>query len=105
MASLLAEHGLQAVRASEGAPRGLFSCGVQAAECGLNSCGMWDYLLLGMWDLPGARIEPMFPALAGRFFTTEAPGKPILYLWMKLEQEGSIYLVNTVLNFSLHLLP
>ena len=29
-------------------------------------------------DLPDPGIEPMSPALAGRFFTTEPPGKPIL---------------------------
>jgi len=29
-----------------------------------------------MWDLPGSGIEPMSPALAGRFFTTEPAGKP-----------------------------
>ena len=28
-------------------------------------------------DLPGAEIEPMSPALIGRFFTTETPGKAI----------------------------
>ena len=28
------------------------------------------------WDLPDPGIEPMFPALAGGFFTTEPPGKP-----------------------------
>ena len=28
-----------------------------------------------MWDLPGPEIEPISPALAGRFFTTERPGK------------------------------
>ena len=27
-------------------------------------------------DRPSLRIEPMSPALAGRFFTTEPPGKP-----------------------------
>ena len=27
-------------------------------------------------DLPDPGIEPMSPALAGRFFTTEPPGKP-----------------------------
>ena len=32
------------------------------------------------WDLPGSGIEPMFPALAGRFFATELPGKPCLIL-------------------------
>ena len=29
-------------------------------------------------DLPHPRIEPVCPALAGRFFTTEPPGKPKL---------------------------
>ena len=27
-----------------------------------------------MWDLPGPGIEPMFPALAGRFLTTRHQG-------------------------------
>lgn len=30
----------------------------------------------GMWDLPRSGIQPCVPALAGRFFTTEPPGKP-----------------------------
>ena len=28
-------------------------------------------------NLPNTGIEPMSPALAGRFFTTEPPGKPL----------------------------
>ena len=28
-----------------------------------------------MWNLPGLGIELMSPLLAGRFFTTEPPGK------------------------------
>ena len=28
-------------------------------------------------DLPDLRIKPASPTLAGRFFTTEPPGKPI----------------------------
>ena len=31
-------------------------------------------------DLPNPGIEPQFPALAGRFFTTEPLGKPIALL-------------------------
>ena len=27
-----------------------------------------------MWDLPGPGLEPMSPALAGGFLTTEPPG-------------------------------
>ena len=30
-----------------------------------------------MWDLPRLEIEPVSPALAGRFFTTEPPEKPL----------------------------
>ena len=29
-----------------------------------------------MWDLSRPGIEPVSPALAGGFFTTEPPGKP-----------------------------
>ena len=40
-------------------------------------------------DLLDPGIEPVFPALAGRFFTTEPPGKPredegitdVFYVW------------------------
>ena len=31
----------------------------------------------GMWDLPGLGVEPVSPELAGGFFTTEPPGKPL----------------------------
>ena len=33
----------------------------------------------GYLSHPG--IEPVSPALAGRFFTTVPPGKPLLYTW------------------------
>ena len=36
-----------------------------------------------MWNLPGSGLEPVSPALAGRFFTPKPPEKPkILYLLM-----------------------
>ena len=35
-------------------------------------------MLHDIWDLPGSRIELASPALAGRVFTTEPPGKPLL---------------------------
>ena len=41
----------------------------------LSSCGAQAWLLPGVWDLPGSGIKPVSPALAGRFFTTEPPGK------------------------------
>ena len=54
--SLVAEHRLQTRR--------------------LSNCGSQAQLLRGMWDLPGPGLEPLSPALAGRFSTTAPPGKP-----------------------------
>ena len=39
-----------------------------------------------MWDLPGPEIKPASPALAGGFFTTEAPRKP---------REGFVFVLGT----------
>ena len=71
VASLVAEHRLQ--------------------MCRLGSFGSRAQLLCGMWDLPRPGLEPVLPALAGRFSTTAPPGKPKLpsfiftsylyYLW------------------------
>ena len=55
-ASLVAEHRLQTRR--------------------LSSCGSRAQLLRSMWDLPRPGLEPVSPALAGRFSTTAPPGKP-----------------------------
>ena len=38
-------------------------------------CGKRVLLPCGMWNLPRSGIEPESPALAGRFFTTDPPGK------------------------------
>ena len=56
---------------------GFNSCNSWAVEHRLSSCGPGASLLHGMWDLAGPGIESVSPALAGRFFTTELPGKPI----------------------------
>ena len=42
----------------------------------LSSCGSRAQLLRGMWDPPRPGLEPVSPALAGRFSTTAPPGKP-----------------------------
>ena len=76
MASLV-EHRLQGRQASAGVARGLSSYGSQALEHRFSSCSKRAKLLNGMRDLLGAEIEPMSPALAGGFFTTEPLGKPI----------------------------
>ena len=56
MASLVVEHRLQTRR--------------------LSNYGSRAQLLRGMWDLPRPGLEPVCPALAGRFSTTAPPGKP-----------------------------
>ena len=44
---------------------------------GFSRQGYWSGLLFpSPGDLPDTGIEPVFPALAGRFFTAEPPGKP-----------------------------
>ena len=42
----------------------------------LSRCGSRVQLLRGMWDPPTPGLEPVCPALAGRFSTTAPPGKP-----------------------------
>ena len=60
---------------------GLSCCRACTLEHGLRGCGARAQLLCGMWDLPGSGIEPMSPALAGGFFTTEPSGKPLFYFF------------------------
>ena len=50
---------------------------------GKNNEVGYNYLLQGR---PKPRIKPTFPALAGRFFTNEPPGKPMVsfYTLIKL---------------------
>ena len=60
-ASLVAEHRLQTRR--------------------LSNCDSRAQLLRGMWDLPRPGLEPVSPALAGRFSTTAPPGKPLHFLF------------------------
>ena len=57
--------------------RDLSCCGAQAPDAQLSSCGSRAQPLRGMWDLPRPGLEPVSPALAGRFLTTAPPGKPL----------------------------
>ena len=71
VASLVAEHRLQTRR--------------------LSNHGSRAQPLRGMWDLPRPGLEPVCPALTGRFSTAAPPGKPsrgvfnklLLYLFCK----------------------
>ena len=53
--------------------------------CRLSNCGSRAQPLRGMWDLPRPGLEPVSPALAGRFSTTAPRGKPHLYHFLKLD--------------------
>ena len=55
---------------------GFSSGGSQVVGHRLSSCDTWGLLPRGMGDHPRPGIEPTLPALAGRLFTTEPPGKP-----------------------------
>ena len=71
VASLVAEHGLLSLQASE--------------ALGLSSCGTQAYLHCSMWNLPRLGIEPVSPAMAGGFLTIGLPGTPqtfLIFLWI-----------------------
>ena len=51
----------------------------------LSNCGSQAQLLRGMWDPPRPGLEPVSPALAGRFSTTAPPGKPSNVILMSME--------------------
>ena len=72
-ASLVAEHRLQTRR--------------------LRSCGSQAQLLCGMWDLPRPGLEPVSPALAGRFSTTAPPGKPQNVIFKKISTSYFLLLI------------
>ena len=58
-----------------GVSSGSSCCRAWALECRFSSCCPWASLLLDMWNLFGVGMEPVDPALAGGFLTTEPPGK------------------------------
>ena len=68
---------------------GTWASVVVALKNRLSNFGTQAQLPRGMWDLPGLEMEPMPPALAGRFLTTGPPGK--LYI--------SLHFANHILKF------
>ena len=65
------------MRASVVVAHGLSSCGSWALEHRLSRCGAQASLLRSTCDLPGPGIEPVSPAMAGRFLTAVPPGKSL----------------------------
>ena len=51
----------------------------------LSSCGSQAYLAHGIWDPPRPGLEPVSPAMAGRFSTTAPPGKSLFRLILTVE--------------------
>ena len=49
--------------------------------------------LRGMCDLPGPGMEPLCPAVAGGFFTTEPPGKAPMWTIFKVFIEFVLVLI------------
>ena len=54
----------------------LSSCGSQAVERRPSRCGTCVYCAVASGIFPQLRDRTVSPASAGRFFTTEPPGKP-----------------------------
>ena len=50
-----------------------------------------------MWDLPRSGNDPVSSTLAGRFFTTEPPGKPVRWCFRRCSK-GTVYQVKSVSN-------
>ena len=62
----------------------------------LSNCGSWAQLLRGLWDFPRPGLEPVSPALAGRFSTTAPPGKPLKIFFICVSLSVfSMFLLNT----------
>ena len=71
---------------------GFGSCSSWALAHRLSSRSAWTHLFHSMWDLPDSGIEPVSPALAGRFFTTEPPAKPCVWAFNCLKMISKIML-------------
>ena len=56
--------------------------------------------LRGMWDLPRPGLEPVSPALAGRFSTTAPPGKPNTHTLLNKYVRGAR---NSIYYYSTHI--
>ena len=45
-------------------------------------------MLRGVWDLPGPGVKPLSPALAGGFFTSEPPARPLSFSFVSTDKHA-----------------
>ena len=76
--SVVVTHRLSSCRSPTWDPPGFSSYGSEALQRTLRICGARAQLLCDIWSLPRPGIEPVSPALAGAFLSTEPPGKSSL---------------------------
>ena len=64
---------------------GIFHCGLCSPECGLSSCSIWaTYPTICGLLFSRQGVEPVLPALAGRFLTTGPPGRSPMKILFKV---------------------
>ena len=73
--------------------------------CRLSSCGSRAQLLRSMWYLPIPGLEPVSPALAGRFSTTAPPGKPLADIFISIHYQRKLVEKETEKCISNPLIP
>ena len=60
-----------------------------------------------MWDHPAPGNEPVSPALAGRFFTTELPEKPLKIIFLKVhncKEDNCGFLLDSFDDFRIYIM-
>ena len=77
-----------------------------AVSMGFLRHGYWSGLPFpSPGDLPNPGIEPVCPALTGRFFPTEPPGKPLLAAWEITDAITDAFLLAICVALRLAVLP
>ena len=71
------------LRGTRSRAHGLQYLRLMGSRARASSYGAGPQLLCSMWDLPGSGIEPVSPALAGRFIFTVLPGKSSSFIFNK----------------------
>ena len=80
VATLLQSTGSRAPRLQGVVVLGLSNGSSRPLERRLRDCGADAQFLRSTCDLPGSGIQPVSPALAGRFFTTEPTRETLKYI-------------------------